>query len=74
MDIKNRYSIELNKINHHLTDLERGHIYELTKTPGTPSCVTLAQHLKEDITVLLDLIENDKPGVSEKVAEVSKNI
>ena len=74
MDISKRYSIELNKINNHLTDLERGHIYELTKTPGTPSCVTLAQHLKEDIAALLDLIENDKSGVAEKVAEVSKNI
>lgn len=74
MDIKNRYSIELNKINNHLTDLERGHIYELTQTPGTPSCATLAQHLKEDIATLLDLIQNDKPGVTEKVAEASKNI
>lgn len=74
MDIKNRYSIEMNKINNHLADLERGHIYELTKTPGTPSCATMAQHLKEDFFALLDLIENDKPGVAEKVAEASKNI
>ena len=74
MDIKNRYSIEMNKINNHLADLERGHIYELTKTPGTPSCTTLAQHLKEDIATLLDLIENDKPGVAEKVADATRNI
>ena len=74
MDISKRYSIELNKISNHLTDLERGHVYELTKTPGTPSCATLAQHLKEDIAVLLDLIENDKPGVAEKVAETSRNM
>ena len=67
MNISKRYSIELNKINNHLADLERGHIYELTKTPGTPSCATLAQHLKEDIGSLLDLIQNDKPGVAEKV-------
>ena len=60
MDISKRYSIELNKISNHLADLERGHIYELTKAPGTPSCATLAQHLKEDIAALLDLIENDK--------------
>ncbi len=57
-----------------LADLESGRIYELTRTPGTLSCATLAQHLKEDIASLLDLIENDKPGVAEKVAEVSKNI
>lgn len=74
MNISKRYSIELNKINNHLADPEKGRIYELTKTPGTPSCATLAQHLKEDIADLLDLIENDKPGVAEKVAEVSKNI
>lgn len=57
-----------------LADLESGRIYELTRTPGTPSCATLVQHLKEDIGSLLDLIENDKPGVAEKVAEASKNI
>ena len=74
MNISNRYSIELNKINNHLADLERGHIYELTQTPGMPSCATLAQHLKEDIASLLDLIQNDKPGVAEKVTEASKNI
>ncbi len=72
MDIKDRYSIELDEIRNYLTDLEREHIYELTKIPGTPSCATLAQHLKEDIAALLDLIENNKPGVAEKVAEVSK--
>ena len=53
MDISKRYSIELNKISNHLADLERGHIYELTRTPGTPSCATLAKHLKEDIAALL---------------------
>lgn len=57
-----------------LADLERGRTYELTRTPGTPFCATLAQHLKEDIGSLLDLIQNDKPGVAEKVAEASKNI
>ena len=54
MDISKRYSVELNKINNHLTDLERGRIYELTQTPGTPSCATMAQHLREDISTLLD--------------------
>lgn len=74
MDISKRYSVELNKISNHLTDLERGHIYEITKTPGTPSCATMTQHLREDITTLLDLIENDKPGVLEKVAKVTNKI
>ncbi len=74
MDISKRYSVELNKISNHLADLERGHIYELTKTPGTPSCATLAQHLKKDIASLIDQIQNDKPGVAEKVAEATKNI
>lgn len=74
MNISKRYSIELNKISNHLTDLERGHIYEITQTPGTPSCATMAQHLRDDISTLLDLIEHDKPGVLEKVTETTKNI
>lgn len=74
MNISKRYCIEMNKISNHLAYLERGHIYELTRTPGTPSCAALAKHLKEDIAALLDLIENDKPGIAEKAAEASKNI
>lgn len=31
-------------------------------------------HLKKDIASLPGLIENDRPGVAEKVAEVSQNI
>lgn len=74
MEITKRYSVELNKISNHLTDLERGHLYELTKTPGTASCATLAQHLKKDIAALLDKIENDKPSVTEKVAEAMNKL
>lgn len=58
----------------HLTDLENGRIYEITKIPGEPSCVTMAQHIRQDIAGLLDLIENDKPGVLEKVAKVENKI
>lgn len=74
MKISKRYSVEINKINNHLANLEKGHIYELTKTPGTPTCATLAQHLKDDIATLLNLIENDKPSVSERVAEAAQRI
>lgn len=74
MDIARRYSVELNKIFNCLTDLENGRIYEITKTPGTPSCETMARHLREDIATLLDLIENDKPGVLEKVAQATSKI
>lgn len=47
MDIKDRYSIELDEIRNYLTNLENGRIYELTQTPGTASCATLAKHLRE---------------------------
>ena len=67
MDISKRYRIELNKISNHLADLERGHTYELTKTSGTPFCATLAQHLKEDIVALLNLIQNDKQVYPKKM-------
>ena len=36
MEISKRYRIELNKIANHLADLERGHIYELTKHLAPP--------------------------------------
>lgn len=74
MEISKRYSVELNKIANHLIDLEKGRIYEITKTPGTPSCATMAQHIREDIANLLDLIENDNPGIVEKVAKMSNKI
>lgn len=61
MDIAKRYSIELNKINNHLNNLENGRIYELTKTPGTPSYATLAEHLKKDISALLDKSKMTNP-------------
>lgn len=74
MDISQRYSVELNKISNHLNDLEKGRVYELTNTPGTPSCSTLAQHLREDIGKLLYKIENDEPSITEKVAKISAKI
>lgn len=60
MDISKRYSIELNKISTHLDDLERGHIYELTRTPGTPSCATLTRHLKDIVTITSDNSDKTK--------------
>lgn len=69
MDIKNRYSIELDEIRNYLTDLENGRIYELTRTPGTASCATLAKHLRDNLNALLNKIEKDKPSVAEIVAE-----
>ena len=74
MNISKKYSIELNKIANHLLDLEKGRIYEITDTPGTPSCATLAQHLREDIGNLLLKIENNEPSVAEKVASISNKI
>ena len=63
MDIKNRYSIELDEIRNYLTDLENGRIYELTGTPGTASCATLAKHLRDNLNSLLNKIEKDKPAL-----------
>lgn len=74
MDIKNRYSIELDEIHNYITDLENGRIYELTRTPGTASCATLAKHLRDNLNALLNKIEKDKPGVSEIVMESSQKM
>lgn len=74
MDIAKRYGVELNTINNRLADLERGHVYEITRTPGTPSCAKLADDLRKAIGELLYKIENDKPSITQKVAEATKNI
>lgn len=74
MDITQKYHVELNKISNHLTDLERGRIYELTKTPGTPTCATLADHLRKDISTLLNKIENSEPSISERIADISHKL
>lgn len=74
MDIKSRYSIELDEIRNYLTDLENGRIYELTGTPGTASCATLAKHLRDNLNSLLNKIEKDKPSVAEIVAESSRKM
>lgn len=74
MEISHKYCVELNKINNHLSDLEKGHIYELTHTPGTPSYSTIAQHLREDISSLLSKIENNEPSIAEKFADISQKI
>lgn len=74
MDIEKRYSVELNAINNRLADLERGHIHEITGTPGTPSCAKLANDLRKSIGELLYKIENDEPSITQKVAKATKNI
>ena len=66
MDITKKYSAELNMINMHLTDLERGHIYEfIISTASTDSA---------PIGDLLYKLENDESSVTQKVAEATKNI
>lgn len=74
MNISKRYSIELNKISNHLTDLENGRIYELTGTPGTASCATLAKHLRDNLNSLLNKTDKDKPSVAEIMAESSREM
>lgn len=74
IDIYNKYSHEINKINNFLSKLESNKVYEVDMVPGIPSYSTLASHLREAIEDLLDKINNNKDGFSEyaskKISEV----
>ena len=39
--------------------LEKGHVYELQKTPGIPKCATLANRIREDVDVIVKAL-NEK--------------
>lgn len=69
IDIYNKYSHEINKINNLLSELEKARVYENDKVPGIPSCSTLASQLREAIKDLLDKINNNKDGFSEYAAK-----
>ena len=74
MDIKKKYHVELNRINNHLTGLENGRIYEVTRTPGTPSYTTIAKYIRDDLEELLSKIENEEPGIFERKTNAGSRV
>lgn len=69
IDIYSKYRHEITKINNYLMELEKARVFEVDRVPGVPKCSTLASHLKESITDLLDKINNNEDGFSEYAAK-----
>lgn len=65
MDIKNKYSLELQAIRNDLENLEKGNIYEIKGTPGVPSHYTIYKRLTKNLNDLLNKIENNQDGAIE---------
>ena len=45
------FEANIERIYDNLELLEKGHVYELQKTPGIPKCATLANRIREDVDV-----------------------
>ena len=69
MELKEKYSIEIQDIQSDLDILMRKQIYEVEKRPGVPSVSKVGERLCENLNKLLYKIENDKPGSIEEFAE-----
>ena len=46
-----------NAYNDNLELLEKGHVYELQKTPGIPKCATLASRIRDDVDVIVKALD-----------------
>lgn len=53
MTENSNYDANVERIYDNLELLEKGHVYELQKTPGIPKCATLANRIREDVDVIV---------------------
>ncbi|MGG3622836.1 hypothetical protein ABES25_04645 [Bacillus gobiensis] len=67
--IRRKYSREISKITNRLLDLERGKIYDLTRTNGDPWLTTEVGNIRKDLDNLLDKIEHGDPSISDILRE-----
>lgn len=72
IDIFRKYSHEINNIQNLLHDLKCGRIYEIDKTPGTPTCHKLSEDIEERFISLLEKIQNNDDSISEMLAKALK--
>lgn len=57
MSENSSFDANVERIYDNLELLEKGHVYELQKTPGIPKCVTLANRLREDVDVIVKALD-----------------
>lgn len=57
MSEKSNFDANVERIYDNLELLEKGHVYELQKTPGIPKCATLASRIRDDVDVIVKALE-----------------
>lgn len=68
-NIKEEYSVELNKIDNRLTQLKKGRVYELSNAQMDGSLYTNIEKLEKDIYGLLYKIQIGKKGFGGEMSE-----
>ena len=66
MSESSNFESTINRIYDDLELLEKGHIYELQKTPGIPKCATLATRIREDVGVIVKGIDENTVDPNEE--------
>ena len=51
------FDANVERIYDNLELLEKGHVYELQKTPGIPKCATLASRIRDDVDVIVKALD-----------------
>lgn len=69
-NIKEEYSVELNKIDNRLTQLKKGRVYELSNAQMDGSLYTNIEKLEKDIYGLLYKIQIGKKGFGGEMSEI----
>ncbi|MEK5069640.1 hypothetical protein [Sporosarcina sp. FSL K6-1508] len=67
--IKQEYSMEINRIQNYLRDLENGRIYEITGAKMDGSYAKIASNISREFEELLTMIEKGIPSTSTLIFE-----
>lgn len=57
MSENSSFDVNVERIYDNLELLEKGHVYELQKTPGIPKCATLASRIRDDVDVIVKALD-----------------
>lgn len=57
MSEDSNFDVNVERIYDNLELLEKGHVYELQKTPGIPKCATLASRIRDDVDVIVKALD-----------------
>lgn len=57
MSENSNFAAHVERIYDNLELLEKGHVYELQKTPGIPKCATLASRIRDDVDVFVKVLD-----------------